>query len=145
MGGVEGRCDLRGDRHRALGGESSDALEQLTQVATLDEPHRDVESPIRLPGRVDRDDVRVLERSCEPRLAQEALAEPFVAHELRPEDLERDAPLEHYVLGEIDRTRRAGSEKLEHSKTAELGSGRNVRAHALVISSPRPMFTRRAT
>ena len=83
MRGVEGARDGREQRERALRLERRARREELPQVRALDEPHRDEEPFVVLAGLVDRHHVRVIEARGEPRLAQEALAEPVVVGELR--------------------------------------------------------------
>ena len=60
------------------GSSRPETLEEPGQVAPLHVAHRDVEHAVRLAGVVDRDDVRMLERRGDLRLAEEALAEPLV-------------------------------------------------------------------
>ncbi len=75
---------------------------QLLQVGAVDEPHGQVELAVDLAGVVDGDDVRMLERCREPRLAQEALAERAVRGELRREQLQRDVAVEREIVRAVD-------------------------------------------
>ena len=101
VGGVQGGCDLRGDRDRLLLGQRP-LREQLFELGAVDEAHRDVQLAGDLAGVVDGDDVRVVDRGGQPRLAQEALAEALVLGELGGEDLQRHRPLECEVVGAVD-------------------------------------------
>ena len=88
--GVERRgnlCDQR-DRPRRL--EAAVAAEHRAEVAALDEAHGDVDVPVGLAGRVDRDHVRMVEARGQLRLAQDALARGLVVHEPGREHLQRD-------------------------------------------------------
>ena len=75
---LEGGGDL-GDERRDLVLLQWPALsEPRLQVGAVDVPHRDVEDAVLLARLVDRDDVRMLERGSDLRLALEALAEVLV-------------------------------------------------------------------
>ena len=76
--------------------------EQLLERSPLDVLHRDVVRPLRVAAVVDRDDARVREPGGVLRLAAEALDELLVARVPVVEDLDRDAPSELLVRGEID-------------------------------------------
>ncbi len=72
---IQGARHLRDDPDRVRGVQPA-VLEALFQVTPLDEAHRDEqEIVLRRPGLVDRDDVRMVDRRGELRLAQEALTE----------------------------------------------------------------------
>ena len=74
MSGVERIATCRGRRPvRRI--EPSLCGQALLEVAALHVAHRDVEQVVDLAGLVDRDDVRVVDRGGQLRLAQEALAE----------------------------------------------------------------------
>ena len=85
--------------------------EQLLERAPLEVLHRDVVGALGLAAVVDRDDVRVREPGGVLRLAAEALDELLVAGVPVVEDLDRDAPAELLVFGEID---------VRHAARAEL-------------------------
>ena len=72
---VERARDLATDGERPLRLERAFLGEQRLQFAAGDVAHSQVELPVDLAGVVDRDNVRVLERSCNLRLRQEPLAE----------------------------------------------------------------------
>src|SRR4029077_14074648 len=72
------------------------------QVAALDVAHRDVQGALLLARVVDRDDVRVVDRRREARLAHEALAERLILGELWRDELERDRAVEVELHGPID-------------------------------------------
>ena len=55
-----------------------------------------------LAGGVDRDDVRVLDGRCRPRLAQEALAHARVAEQPGSDHLERDRTVEPELRSLVD-------------------------------------------
>jgi hypothetical protein len=87
--------------------------DELLDVAAVEELHRDVVRPLRLAPVVDRDDVRVRERGGALRLAAEPLDELVVARVALVEDLDRHAPAEHLVLGEVDVRHAAAPDPLE--------------------------------
>ena len=67
--GVERRRDLPDEPHGALGREPALALDELAQVGALHVAHGEVEDAVGLAGLVDGDDVRVVDRGRELRLA----------------------------------------------------------------------------
>ena len=70
--------------------------------AAVEVLHRDVVGAFRLAAVIDRDDVRMRKAGRVLRLTAEALDELFVAGVAIVQDLDRDAPAEHLVLGEVD-------------------------------------------
>ncbi len=70
---LERAGDLVGDAERLVDGELVLPVEPVPQALALDEGHHVVERPSRLPGRVDRHDVRVHQPGRELHLAHEAL------------------------------------------------------------------------
>jgi hypothetical protein len=95
-------------RHRGKQGERPHRLErpllreQRPQIAALDEAHRDIQQPLRLARLVDRDHVRMVERSGEARLPQEPLPEPLVPRQIRGEQLQRHPPPQPRIDRPID-------------------------------------------
>ena len=87
---VERGGDLADERDRALGAQRALLPEQLAQVEPVDEAHDEVEHAVVLAHRERRDDVRLVERGGDLRLAQESLAEARVPRELGDQHLERD-------------------------------------------------------
>jgi hypothetical protein len=63
---VERRGDLRNQADRARRLEAAVAAEHRAKIAPLDEAHRDVDVPIGLAGRIDRDHVRMVETRRQP-------------------------------------------------------------------------------
>ena len=59
-------------------GRAALLLEPVLRVGAVDVAHRDPEDAVFLAGLVDRDDVRMVERGREPRLAREPLAEGLI-------------------------------------------------------------------
>ena len=81
--GIEPRGDLRDDRRRARRLEPAGAAHERVQVGAVDVAHDEVQPAVLLPGAVDRDDVRVVDRGRHPDLAAEALGEVAVGDPLR--------------------------------------------------------------
>src|SRR3954463_72095 len=75
---------------------------ERAQVAALDVAHRDVQGALVLARVVDRDDVRVVDRRRQARLADEALTESRVLGELRGDELEGDRTVEVELDGPVD-------------------------------------------
>jgi len=75
MRGIKRGCH-RGEQERgALTGQRTLAAVDRAQIAARYEPHRDVQHAVGLTGRVDRDDVRVIDGRGGTGLADEPLAE----------------------------------------------------------------------
>src|SRR4029079_15445496 len=83
--------------------------------------HRDVEVSVYLAEVVDRDDVGMLERPGRLRLSQESFAQIVVLRECLAHDLDRDAPLEHWVERAIDDAHRAFTDALLDVVLSDLG------------------------
>jgi hypothetical protein len=96
--------------------------DQLLQRAAVEVLHRDVVRALRLAAVVDRDDVGVRETRRVLRLAAEALDELVVAGVAVVEDLDRDTPAEHFVLGEVD-VRHAARAELAQDAIAPIEEG----------------------
>ena len=110
VGGIECACDLLEDADRP-GGVERPLAQQLFQVGAVDEAHRDVQLPVDLAGVVDRDDVRMLERGGQARLAEEALAERDVVGQVGCEQLQRDVAVEREVVGAVHDPHPAAAEQ----------------------------------
>ena len=126
VSGVEGAGHLGQDAKRPLRAQLALAVEHAPQVVALDEAHRQVELPVVLPGLVDRDHVRMVERCGEPRLAQEAGAEALVLGQLRRDQLERDGTLERQVGRPVDDAHAAAADQRLHPVAGE-GRARSER------------------
>ncbi len=120
---------LRDDQKRTLGLETPLAREQTREVDALDMADGDVEAPLGLSDLVDRDDVRVVERGDEPRLAQEPLPEPLVGGELGIQELEHDPPVQAHVLREEHHASAASAEHGLQPVPGEQGSDSRIAAH----------------
>jgi hypothetical protein len=99
---VQRARQLPDQRHCPLRLQRPLPAQQLRQVDTVDEPHRDVQQPARLARLVDRDDRRVLDRRGQPGLAQESLAIAVVVGQRRPQQLQGDPAPQPQVLGAVD-------------------------------------------
>ena len=100
--------------------------QELLEVAAGDVAHRDVELALVLAGVVDRDDVRMVERGGELRLAQEALSEAPVLGQLRCEQLEGDLAVERKVVGPVDDAHPAAAEQRLDPVAEELRADARV-------------------
>ena len=88
--GIESGGHLSDQGDRTCGLKATVAPERGAQVTALDQAHRDVDVPVRLAGRVDRNHVRVIEARGQLRLAQDAIARCLVVNEPGREHLQRD-------------------------------------------------------
>jgi hypothetical protein len=116
--GVERLRDRREKSDRSHRLEAPIALEHLTEICASDVPHREVQLAVRFAGSVDRHDAGVLELRGQPGFAEEPLAEPLVAGELRREQLERHRAVEVLVDREVDRP---GASRTEQALDAIAG------------------------
>ena len=98
--------------------------DDLGEVGALDVAHGEEEDAVVLACLVDRDDVRVVERCRDPRLAQEALAEANVRGEFRSDDLECHLAAEPLLVGAVDRTHPAAPDEGLDPVAGDRRSGR---------------------
>ncbi len=101
---LERERDGLADRERATGED------ELLEASALDHLHGDVVRPLGLAAIVDRDDVRVGERRSRLRLAPKALDEELVVRVAVVQDLDRHAPAEVLVFGQIDVRHTSGAQ-----------------------------------
>ncbi len=104
------REDLARVLDRDVDRRGAAADDELLERAPVEELHRDVVGVLGVAAVVDRDDVRVVERSGVLGLAAEALDELVVVRVAPVEDLDRDAAAELLVLGEVHVGHPAGAE-----------------------------------
>src|SRR3954453_13757988 len=132
-GGRVARRAERGDPLRgAPRGEPALAAQQRVQVGPRHVAHDEVEVAVLLAGAVDRDDVGVVDRGGEARLALEALAQRRVRRAVGRDQLERDGPPEPQVRRSVDHAHAAGAEDLLDAAAGKLGSDGQV-------GHPRPL------
>ena len=123
VGVVEGTADLLGDPERIGPGEGSALPDLRLQARTVHVAHCEVQDTVDLVCVVDRDHVRVVERSGELRLAEEARAKVRVAGQGGRDHLECDPPLESRVRREVDGPHAAPAEDGLDLVRAELVAG----------------------
>ena len=84
-------------------------------------------------GLVDRDDVRMVDRRGQLRLAQEAVTERFVLGEAGSEQLECNSPPESQIHGQVDDAHPTPAEQRFDQITGEFGADPRVVAHNHVL------------
>ena len=131
MGRIEGARDLREDADRVRRVQTA-AFEALFQVAPLDVAHGDEEDVLGRPSLVDRDDVRMVDRRGQLRLAQEPVTERLVLGEARSEQLEGNLPLEPQILGQVDDAHATDAQQRLDPVAGKLGADPGVVGHAHV-------------
>jgi hypothetical protein len=135
VGRVEGTRDLTDEIDGAVGAQRSLALEDLAQVEPVHEAHDEVEHLVLLAGGERRDDVRLVERGSDPRLAQEPLPEALVLRKRGDQYLERDlVPVG--VLREIHGPGRAAADQAHNAIPGDDASGREDVRHCLTEPNP---------
>ena len=121
--GVERVGDLGDHARGARGVEPALAPEDPVQVRARHVAHDEVEVAVLLAGRVDRDDVRMVDRRGEAGLALEALPQLGVRRAVGGDELERDRAAEPQLGRTVDHAHAAGAEDLLDAAARELGSG----------------------
>ena len=122
--GVERRCDLSDQRDRPRGLQPAVAAKHRAEIAALDEPHRDVDVPVRLAGGVDRDHVRMVDARGQLRFAQDAVARGLVVHEPRREHLQCDGSCQMAVDGAEDLAHATAPDQALERVPGDLVAGR---------------------
>jgi hypothetical protein len=122
MCSVERGSDLFDDRERALGLKRSVTAQKRAKVGAGDVAHRDVEELPEFARLVDRDDVRMVERRSELRLAEEPLAKGIVFTQLRREELQRNLSLQAKIVCAVDDAHPAAPEDALEVVLAEVRS-----------------------
>ena len=127
VGGVEGARGLLRERDDALGVERPFVRDEPREIRALHVAHREEEHSLGFPCPEDRNDVRMVERGGQLRLAQEALPEALVARVLGREDLQRHRPTEIRVPGAVDRAHAAASEQDVDVIPADFAADERIR------------------
>jgi hypothetical protein len=128
VGRIQGARHLRENVCRVPRVQTA-ALQTLFQVPPLDVTHGDEEEVLARPGLVDRDDVGVVDRGGQLRLAQEAVTERCILGEAGSQELQRNLPLEPQILGQVDDAHAAPAEQRLDPVAGELGADPRVVAH----------------
>ena len=121
VGRVQRLGNLLEQRDRANGVECAFLREQVSQIRAVDVAHGEEQRAVLLSRVEDRDDMRVVERGGNARLAQEALAEAAVIGKVGCDHLERHLAPEALFLSAIDRA---------HSSSADEPFDQVAREHA---------------
>ena len=125
---IQGTRHLREDADRVRRVETA-ALQARFQVTPLDVAHRYEEEVSGRPSLVDRDDVRMVDRRGQLRLAQEAITERRVLDETGSQQLERNSPLQPQILGHVDDAHAAPAKQRLDPIAGEFGADPRVVAH----------------
>jgi len=116
---IERVAELQRDVRRLTSGERSRAVDERAQVVAGDVPHHEVSAPVRDPGAMDRDDVRVLDGAGRARLGEEALPAMRVLYQLRSDDLDGHVAIEVQLANAIDDPHPAPSDDRLDTATSE--------------------------
>ena len=131
VGRIQGARQLRENAYRVRRVKTA-PLKAFVQITPFDVSHSDEEV---VPGRTgleDRDDVRMVDRRGQLRLAQEAVAERLVLGEAGSEQLERNPPLEPQIFGQVDDAHATPAEQRFDPVAGELGTDPRVVGHVHV-------------
>ena len=101
---VQRAPDLGHQRHRHGGVHRPVTVEPRLQILPLHETRDEEQRPVGLPCSMHREDVRVLDRSRQPRLAQKPLAKPWILGQLRRHQLQRHRAVKGLVPCPVDDT-----------------------------------------
>ena len=121
VGGVEGAGDLGQQVGRQARVERP-SLEPIVEVGALDVAHGQERGALGLTGLVDGDDVGVVDRGRQLRLAQEAGAERLVVCVFGGEQLEGHLAPELALLGEVDDAHAAAPQDALDAIRPEVGA-----------------------
>src|SRR5271169_896417 len=102
MDRVERRAHLADDARGPPRLDAPLAGNQRMHVGALDKTHRDEQQAVLLARIEDGNDVRVVDRGRDLRLAPKALAEALLAGALRADQLEGHRALKRELLGPVD-------------------------------------------
>ena len=142
--GVERLADLRAQLERPNRLQRPLTPEQRREILTLDEAHRDPQLTVRLPRRVHRHDVGVVERRRQPSLTQEPLPETPISRQLRRDQLQRHPPVEPQVVRQIHDAHPATAHHRLQPVTGQLRADPRVEADRQASSLVRALRNDRA-
>ena len=124
----------RADRVGQWNGEREQAIEreaglgdQIRKCLAIDELEREERDAASFFDRMNRDDVRVIERRGRPCLAIEPFAAVRIACQLASQDLERDSALQPGIVGEVDLSHPAFANELNDPVVPEGGPNHAAR------------------
>ncbi len=126
MSRVERPADLADD---ARGPQRLDApvgSDHRSQIRALDDAHHDEQHAVLFAGIEDGNDVRVVDRGRDPRLAPETLAEAFLPGVLGEDELEGHGALERELLGPVHDPHVARADHLLDAASREHGAPREL-------------------
>ena len=121
MRGVQRCGDLFDDRHRARRLQRP-VLEECLQIATLDEPHVDIEPSVDFAEPVDGDDVGFIQSRSDVCFTLKTLLEHRVRRQLRRKEFQRHFPIRQCVEGTENLAHAALAEHLQQPIAAEGGA-----------------------
>ncbi len=115
-------ADVDGDLDGAFGGEIP-RCDQIAELDTFDELHRDQGEAIRFVDLVHGGDIGMIEHCGRFRLANETLAPVGRFNRIRADDFDGDVAAELVVVGTVDFTHPAFTNRREDLEMAELRAG----------------------
>ncbi len=107
-------------------GSSGPSVSRLAEVRAIDEAHRQEGRAVDLAGLVERDDVGVVDRGREVRLAVEAGPEVGVLRQLVGQQLEGHLAAQLALLGEVDDTHATAAQDPLDAIRPEVGAQARV-------------------
>ncbi len=120
---VQRRADLRDDPRRPLGRQPALAPDEAADVVAGDVAHRDVRDPALVARVIDRDDVGVIDRRRDLRLAHEPVADRLVLEQPGRDDLQRDRAIERELRRPVDDAHAAAAGDRLDPVAGEDGAG----------------------
>ena len=133
MRGVERGADLEADRRDPRGRDPALAGQQALEVDPGHVAHDEVEMAALLAGRVDRDDVRMVDRGRHARLALEALTEARIARPLGGDQLDGDGPAERQLGRAVDDAHAAAAGDRLDAAAGDLGAWEQI-GHTQIVT-----------
>jgi hypothetical protein len=123
VGGVERGGHIGDERGRPPGRQRTVAVDERVQVRPVHEAHRDVEQAVGLPGRVDGDDVRMLDVRDRAGLAGEPLPGRLVAGQVPGQHLQGYRAAESLVVGAEHDRHPAHADQVREQVPGHPGAG----------------------
>ena len=137
VSGVQGARDLGDEMGSTLGLERA-AIDRVAQVRPLHPAHRDEQDPVLLAGLVDRDHIRVIDRSGDHPFAPEPLAKRGVPRQRRRYELQRHRTREAKLARAVDDAHPASGRHLLDPVAGELRADDKLCCCVLPHSRSRP-------
>ena len=131
MGGGQSLGDLPADPEDLGHGQRASGGPMGSERLPLEQLHHDVGQSFVLADRMDREEMRVLDRRGGPALPEKPTPGIRIAGPVAGQHLDRHPPVEPVIVSQVDPAHRAGADQAQDSVAADHGRQRIV-CHAAV-------------